>query len=402
MGEDNWMKITDVRAMVLAADLEEPMMDSRLYIPGRKAVIAQVETDEGITGMGESMFVGGPPEVTKFLIEREIKEYLLDENPLRVEWLWEKFYQGTMQHGRKGALIAAYSGVDVALWDIAGQKLGQPVYMLMGGFRDKMRAYASAGFYRESKDLGYLVDEVRKFVSEGFTAIKIKIGRQDIDSDMKRVEVVREAIGDSVDLMVDANNAYSVHDAVRVARRLEAFNITFLEEPLPPENIDGYARLVSKVNVPIASGELEHTRYGFRDLIANRAVDIVQPDVAWSGGLTECKKIADLASAWQIPCAPHAFSSAFCLLSNMHLVGASPNCWGPVGGNRNWYLERYESRTGLDGLIELDMNPNPLRTEIVDNPIRIDESGAVTIPDKPGLGLEVNQEVLERFKVSGS
>jgi D-galactarolactone cycloisomerase len=402
MGEDNWMKITDVRAMVLAADLEEPMMDSRLYIPGRKAVIAQVETDEGITGMGESMFVGGPPEVTKFLIEREIKEYLLDENPLRVEWLWEKFYQGTMQHGRKGALIAAYSGVDVALWDIAGQKLGQPVYMLMGGFRDKMRAYASAGFYRESKDLGYLVDEVRKFVSEGFTAIKIKIGRQDIDSDMKRVEVVREAIGDSVDLMVDANNAYSVHDAVRVARRLEAFNITFLEEPLPPENIDGYARLVSKVNVPIASGELEHTRYGFRDLIANRAVDIVQPDVAWSGGLTECKKIADLASAWQIPCAPHAFSSAFCLLSNMHLVGASPNCWGPVGGNRNWYLERYESRTGLDGLIELDMNPNPLRTDIVDNPIRIDERGAVTIPDKPGLGLEVNQEVLERFKVSGS
>lgn len=391
------MRITDVRAIILAADYEEPMMDSRLYIPGRKAVIAQVETDEGITGMGESMFVGGPPEVTKFLIEREIKGYLTGENPLRVEWLWEKFYQGSMQHGRKGALIAAYSGVDVALWDIKGQKLGQPIFMLMGGFRHRMRAYASVGFYRESDDLAYLVEEVDQLVSQGFTAVKIKIGRQDIDADVRRVEVVREAIGDGIDLMVDANNAYTVHDAIRVARKLEPLDVCFFEEPLPPENLRGYAQLISKVHVPIASGELEHTRYGFRDLIVSKAVDVIQPDVAWSGGLTECKKIVDLASAWHIPCAPHAFSSAFCLLSNMHLVGASANCCGPVGGNRNWYLNRYDARQEVDGLIELDMNPNPLRTEIIRNPIQIDSSGAVTIPDKPGLGLDVDVDALDAY-----
>ncbi|HID17124.1 TPA: mandelate racemase/muconate lactonizing enzyme family protein, partial [Candidatus Bathyarchaeota archaeon] len=212
------MKITDVKAMVLSYELKDPIMDSRLCIRAREAVLVEVTTDEGITGMGESMCAGGPPSVTKAIIEEEVKRYCLGENPFRVERLWEKFYQGSMQHGRKGALIAAYSGVDIAIWDIVGKALDMPVYMLLGGFRTKMKAYASGGFYQEGKGVDELIDEVSNYVKEGFKAVKIKIGRLSMKGDMERIKAVREAIGDDVDLMVDANNAYTPFTAIKVGK----------------------------------------------------------------------------------------------------------------------------------------------------------------------------------------
>ncbi len=395
------MKITDVKATVLSHELKEPIMDSRLYIPARKAVVVEVTTNNGITGMGESMFVGGPPSTTVSIIENELKKYFIGEDPFRVERLWERFYQGSMQHGRKGALIAAYSGMDVALWDIMGKTLGKPIYILLGGFRSRMRAYASGGFYQESKGLEELVREMVSYIKEGFTAVKMKVGRLSVHEDLERVRAVREAIGESVDLMVDANNAYAPYTAIKVGRELAKYNVYWFEEPVPPEDIEGGAKVAAALDIPVAAGEQEFTRYGFRDLIVNKAVDIIQPDVIWSGGLTECKKIVDMASAWFVPCAPHAFSSAFCLLSNMHLVGASANCMGPIGGRRNWYLgSNSEEQTDLGGLIELDRNFNPLRDEIIMEPIKIDDEGRVEIPDKPGLGIEINEKAMEKFLIN--
>lgn len=397
------MRIIDVKATVLACALEEPIMDSRLFIPERKAVMVEVFTDEGITGVGESMFVGGPPSTTTALIESELKDYLLGEDPFRVEWLWEKMYQGSMQHGRKGAIIAAYSGIDVALWDIIGKALNKPVYILLGGFRDRMRAYASGGFYQESKGVDKLVDEMAGYVKQGFTAVKMKIGRFSPREDLERVKAVREAIGEEVDLMVDANNAYTPYEAIKIGRELDRYDIYWFEEPVPPEDLIGSANVVAAIDVPIAAGELESTRYGFRELIVNRAIDIIQPDAAWSGGLTECKKIADMASAWFIPCVPHSFSSAFSLLSNMHLIGSTAGCMGPIGGRRGWYQKRFnEEPYASEGLLELDRNFNPLREELIKNPIKIDGRGYVEIPNRPGLGAEVNPSVLERYQIRSS
>jgi L-alanine-DL-glutamate epimerase-like enolase superfamily enzyme len=371
------MKITTVEAVVLTCPLDKPIMDATYILPHRSAVLVKIDTDEGVSGIGEAAYFGGPPLITRVIIEKELKDYLTGEDPLNIEKLWEKMYQRSIKHGRKGAIIAAMSGIDIALWDIKAKVAGMPLYRLLGGCYEQIRAYASAGFYAEGKGLKELGEEFASYVAEGFTAVKMKIGRLREEQDVARVKTVREAIGDSIDLLVDGNNVYTSYQAIRIARQMEEYNIFWFEEPVPAEDIQGSATVADAIDTPVAAGENEFTRYGFRDLFTNKALDIAQPDVTWCGGITEAKKIAAMASAWNIICVPHSFSSAVALVANLHFSASIPNSL----------------------FQEFDRNHNPLRENLLEEPVNINKDGYISLGKKPGLGIELDESVIRRYRV---
>ncbi|MDH7500730.1 MAG: mandelate racemase/muconate lactonizing enzyme family protein, partial [candidate division NC10 bacterium] len=284
-----------------------------------------------------------------------------------------------IMRGRRGLIIAAMSGVDIALWDILGKACGKPLYQILGGFREHMGAYASAGFYTKSKGRKELAAEMAAYVKEGYRAVKMKIGGLSMREDLERIREVRSAIGPEVELMVDANCAYTPKQAMAMAQRMEELDIAWFEEPCSADDLEGNAQLAAFTSIPIAGYESEFSRFGFRDLIVKRAVDIVQPDAIWSGGISECRKIAAIASAFTLPVVPHSFSSAVAVVANMHLIASIPNGY----------------------LLEMDRNPNPLREELIPEPIRIDSGSRVRMPSGPGLGIEINEEVIQKYRVDG-
>ncbi|MCD6407288.1 mandelate racemase/muconate lactonizing enzyme family protein [Candidatus Aerophobetes bacterium] len=384
------MKITKVEAIPLSAPIKKAIMDSRLRYTKREALLVCVETDSGIYGIGESAIHGGGMRGVACEVE-ELGRWIEGENPLYIERIWEMLYQRSMQHGRRGVAIMAISGIDIALWDILGKVANLPLYKLLGAFRDKIPAYASAGFYAEGKDVKRLSEEMRSYIDKGFKAVKMKVGRKpspllpdhrvcytSLDEDLARVEAVRKAIGEDVVLMLDANNAWELKEAIQAINKFKAFNPYFIEEPLATDDVEASAILTQNIDIPVAGYETAYTRFEFRRLIEKRAVDIVQPDVSWAGGITEARKIATIASSYNMPCIPHSFSSAVNLVATLHFLASIPN-------------SRY---------IELDQNPNPLRENLLTEPIFIDSSGNLQVPDKPGLGIELNEDVLNCYRVS--
>jgi L-alanine-DL-glutamate epimerase-like enolase superfamily enzyme len=371
------LKIKKVEAMVLTCQLEKPIMDATYTLPHRSAVLVRVDTDEGISGIGEAAYFGGPPMITKMIIEKELADYIIGEDPRNIERLWEKMYQRSIKHGRKGAIIASMSGIDIALWDIIARSVNMPLYRLLGGFHERIRAYASAGFYAEGKGLKELANEMASYVKEGFTAVKMKIGRVSQAEDVARIKAVREAIGPNIDLLVDGNNVYNAYEAIKMARKMEEYDVFWFEEPVPAEDLEGSAKVAAAIDMPLAAGENEFTRYGFRDLILHQAIDIAQPDATWCGGITEARKIAAMASAWNIACVPHSFSSAIALMSNLHFSASIPNSM----------------------FQEFDRNYNPLREELLTEPVRINKDGYIDLPGKPGLGVELNESTVKKYRV---
>jgi len=389
------MKITDVRATMVSCPCE-PLISGIEYSTKRNLLLVEIDTDSGITGVGESASHGGPLISTKTIVEEELKPYLIGENPLNIERLWEKMFRRSFFHGRRGIVISAMSGIDIALWDIMGKTTNLPLYRILGGYRDKVRAYASIGYYHPSNDLDKLALHAKECVKKGFTAVKIKIGRNTFgavgssepsvfersdvcvsNEDVERVATVRKAIGNDVDLLVDANCAWKPHDAIRMARKLEEYEIFWLEEPVVPDDIEGSAIVAAAIDIPVAGYETEYTRYGYKELVSRRAVDIVQPDVIWAGGISEARKIAALASCFNMQCVPESFASAIALYANLHFIASISN----------------------GELLEFDQNPNPLREELVANPLQIDKDGYVQLPQGPGLGFELNWETIEKYKV---
>jgi L-alanine-DL-glutamate epimerase-like enolase superfamily enzyme len=293
-------------------------------------------------------------------------------------------------------LMMAISGIDIALWDIIGQATRTPLYQLLGGYRDTVDAYASAGFYAEGKDPKALAEEVGEYASRGFRAVKIKVGRNpelmsnplhdmirpdyatvSLEEDIERVRLAREAVGSGVRLAIDANNAWTPSVALKFMAEVESFDIAWLEEPVATEDIEGSALVAHQLVTPVAGYETETGLPAFRELIARRAVDIVQPDVIWTGGITETRKVAALAQAYHLPVIPHVFSSAVSSIANLHLIASLPNA----------------------GLLEFDQNPNPMRTELFKEPIAPGPNGTVRLPDRPGLGVTLNQQTIDRYRI---
>lgn len=389
-------KIASVTTHPVSYPLDEPLTDSIHYMPARSALLVEVYTEDGEAGIGESAIYGGPASVVETMIHDELAPRILGQE-VRPEWLWQVMMSRSHQHGGGGVLPAAVSGLDIAVWDLLGRTSGLPLYRLLGGYRDEVPTYASAGFYAQGKDAGALADEVRGYVETGFRHVKIKVGRTTdtpmnplvhmeapgfatvtLADDLRRVAAVRKAVGDDVRLMVDANNAWTKATALEAGREFERLGVHWFEEPVATDDREGSAALAAALDVPITGYETQTGLAGFRDLIADRAVDIVQPDVIWSGGITACRRIAALAAAAGLPCVPHVFSTAVSLAANLHFIASLPNSY----------------------LLELDRNPNALRTELLDRPIEPDEQGVVAVPDEPGLGVRLDRETLRRYATS--
>lgn len=296
------MKITDVRVHALEAKLSQPFSYARAWYAKRTALIVEIVTDEGLVGWGECY---GPALINAAAVEA-MRHLLLGQDPMRSEWFWQENYARFRDHGQKGSIIQGLSGIDIALWDLKGKFLQQPVHRLMGGpIRTAVDAYAT-GLYRRETGIPetYLAEEATSYREQGFKAVKLKVG-YGVEEDARVARAVREAIGPGVGLMIDANHAYDAVEAIRLGRRVESLDIGWFEEPVPPEDIEGHRAVKAAVGIPIASGECEFTRFGFRELVATRAVDIVQPDTCSAGGLSECKKIADMAAAYGVRYVPH-------------------------------------------------------------------------------------------------
>ena len=371
------MKITDVKTESYIYNVEDVFGSAARWTTQRNVVLVFVETDEGIIGIGEADSVGSHPRVIATLID-ELKPIIVGRDPFHVEEIWAMLYRQTMFYGRRGMAVAAISGIDVALWDLMGKTAKQPVYKLLGGARDKVMVYASQGFYRPGKDVAHYAEEAVRAKKAGFKAVKLKIGKLSIREDMERVAAVREAVGPDIRVMVDGNFAYSVKEAIQVAKNLERYDVYFFEEPVWADDIAGSAQVAASTSVSIAGYETEFTKYGFRELIDARAVDFVQPSLVRSGGFTECKKIAAYAEAHRIPCVAHSFTSGWALLANLHFLASINN----------------------GDMVEYDQNPYPLRQEIIDQQIlELDSDGLISLPDKPGLGADICFDKIEKYRV---
>jgi D-galactarolactone cycloisomerase len=367
------MRITDVRATILQAPIPETSrVRSGVGLKyARTSVFAEVLTDEGLTGLGTCL--GNPPGALKSIIEDMIAPTLRGQDPFDTEGLWEMVYTGRIMRmtGPRSIGVGALSGVDTALWDIKGKALGVPIYKLLGGAaRKKVRAYASSIYWQAPETAA---QEARRYVDAGYTCVKLKVGA-DLRRDMDSVAAIRQAIGNDVDLLVDANLCYTPKLALRVVRELESQNVFWFEEPIPFDDVEGHKMLTEATSVRIATGENMYTRFGFRDLINQRAADIVQPDIGRCGGITEAKKIATLAGANGLLFVPHSFGDAVSQLSALHIIASSPEAM----------------------IMEMDITYNPLRSELSGHLLDV-RDGYIELPTEPGLGVALTQEIRERY-----
>lgn len=335
-------------------------------------LVVEIFTDDGLAGIGNAALA---PLITKQVIDVYLKPLLIGQDPWDIEFLWQHTYRKTMAFGRKGIGMAAISAVDIALWDLLGKSAKQPVYRLLGGrTKPRIPVYASRLY---SVELGDLAAEARRYRDEGYKAMKLRFGWGPTDgaAGMKRnvdlVRTVREAVGDGIDVMADAYMGWTLDYAKRMLPLLEPFQLRWLEEPVIPDDVTGYAGLKASGRIPIAGGEHEFTLYGFRDLLEARAVDYIQFDTNRVGGITQARKISAMAEAYSVPVIPHAGQ-----MHNYHVVMASFNCpmaeYFPVvdvevGNELFWYLFEGEPEA-KDGFIDLDEHTPGLGLTLVANP----------------------------------
>ena len=372
------MRITEVVAEILKYELDRPMADAQVYIPARISTIVRVRTSDGVEGIGEAACFGGAEHVVCKIVETQLAPLLVGEDPENVERLWEIMYRGTIQLGRRGVIFGAISGVDIALWDLLGKICGKPVCTLLGAHDRSLIGYASGGFYIEGKGLDELFDEFRGYREAGYRAAKMKVAGEPMAVDIDRVRTAHEALGPAVRLMIDANNMYTPKEAIAMARAVEELDIYWFEEPVRTDDTEGAAMVRSTTAVPIAGYETEACLDGFKRLITHGAVDFAQPDAIWCGGITEFRRIAALARAWHLRMAAHNFAGAVSGFANLHVSATLPH----------------------DPMFEMDQNPNPLRTEIVASSLTIDSDGVVQVPEGTGLGFELDESVVERYRVA--
>ena len=387
------MKITAVRAAWLRAPIPAERRHTSDFgvNDSFNTCLVEIDTDAGLTGLGEAKVgVGnlGNYAALVTLIHAELAPVLIGRDARDITALWEAIYNGTRAHyvaahgrtfpivGRRGITVSALSGIDIALWDLLGKALGQPVWRLLGGrLRERIPAYASGGW----APVGGVGKQLRQYVERGHRAVKMRVGLQDasVDDSAARVREARETLGPGVGLMVDAHGTWSVREAQRFARKVADCDLGWLEEPVSPDNVAGQAEVRAATDIPIAAGETEQTRFAFRDLIEARAVDVLQPDVAIAGGITETLRICALAATHGLTVAPHLWGGAVLFASGLHLAVATP----------------------CVTTLEFSRGENPLLNDLVEEPFDLVD-GYVLAPDRPGLGLTLNRDFVRSVTVS--
>ena len=381
------MKITAVRVLAMSDPVppeNRHRTDTGTKVKSDSAIIL-VDTDEGLTGMGAAL---GNPLVVAAIVEHELESEIVGENPMFSERIFEKLYNGSragpaLASGwgqpepsrRRGMVMEAIAGIDIAVWDLRGKALGVPVYQALGASRDRVRTYASGGWAPGDEAEA----ELAGYAAKGFTAVKMRVVGRDgfsIENTVRRVGAARRGIGPDVELMIDAHGSLDSSTAIRVARAVEEFDVSWFEEPTSPDDHAGQAAVRRATSIPIASGEREFTRHAFLRLMERAAIDIAQPDVARAGGFTEIRRIAALTSAAQIRLAPHAWGSGVLFAASIHVAMAAPNCH----------------------ILEVSQGHMPMIWELFEEPFDIRQDGTVHAPTGPGLGYTLREDAHERFQ----
>ena len=364
------MKIDRLETIHLCFEYDEGFTYAGGTCSARVTTLVLVHTDTGAVGIGSGY---SHPGLMELVLQHQLAPFLQGEDPTQVEALWEKMYRITRWYGRKGAAMTAIGALDTALWDLRGQAAGQPVWRLLGGQRSTCPAYASALLWN---DVDALAAEAARHIENGFRRVKMRLGRSS-EYDVAAVQAVRQAIGPDNDMLVDGSMRYNNQTAREMAAQLETHSAFWFEEPFEPENLEAFTSLRQDVRVPLAAGENEFGLQGFKELIRNQAVDIVQPDASRCGGITETKRVANAAQAAGLRVATHSWSDALAIVANAHVISNAPN--------------------GIT--VEVDQTGNPLVEQLLNEPLEISD-GQLALSEAPGLGVSLNQAVIESHRLS--
>lgn len=388
------MKITKIISHVLQYDMPEELGYSQQYYAKRTAHLVEVQTDQGITGWGECFGPGNVAVANKVIVEKVIQPMILGDDPMDRDVIWHKVYNLLRDHGQKGMPMQSLSGVDIALWDIAGKVAGLPLHKLIGGaHRTQVPAYGYGMMLkRESVEdhVARFKDEAAAIIGMGFKATKMKTGLGP-RADVKLCAAVAESVGEDARFMVDANHCYTTSDAFFVGRALDEMDAYWFEEPVAPEDHDGYRELRAGLRVNISGGEAEFNRWGWRQILENRGLDIAQPEVCALGGISEYLRVLALCHAHFTPVINHVWGSAIAVATNLQLLAAMP----PLpGGLHPW-----------EPMLEFDTTDNKFRDNLLEVPLDIQgqvksNNGMVKIPDGPGIGVVPDMDFIRHYEVA--
>ena len=390
------MKITSIKSHVLRYELDKELGYSQQYYKHRTAHLVEVETDEGITGWGECFGPGNIALANKYIVEKVIQPLIKGDDPLNKEYIWHKVYNLLRDSGQKGMPIQALSGIDIALWDILAKKANLPLYQLLGGkTNDKIPVYGY-GMMLQKKTVDELCElfknEASQIKEKNFKAMKMKIGMGPKE-DLKLVSAVRDTIGSEFKFMVDANHAYNKNDALYVGKGLDEMNIYWFEEPVAPEDYDGYKELKEKLKTNIAGGEAEFTKYGWNQLLKNNCIDIAQPEVCGLGGITEYLKVSALAQSNFIPIVNHVWGSALSVAVNLHLLTTLPDMPGGLFPTKS--------------MLEFDTTEkNIFITDLAEEKFSIldqvkNKNGFASPLENIGIGINPNKDFIKKYEYNG-
>ena len=388
------MKITSIKSHVLRYELEKELGYSQQYYKYRTTHLVEIETDEGITGWGECFGPGNIALANKFIVEKVIQPLIKGEDPTNKEYIWHKVYNLLRDSGQKGMPIQALSGVDIALWDILSKKAKLPLYQLVGGkTNDKIPVYGY-GMMLQKKSVSELIelfkDEAKKIKEKKFKAMKMKIGLGPTE-DLKLVKAVRDEIGKDFKLMVDANHAYNINDAMYVGKGLDEMDIYWFEEPVAPEDYDGYKKLKDNLKTNIAGGEVEFTKYGWNQLIKNRCIDIAQPEVCGLGGITEYLKVSALAQSNFVPIINHVWGSALSVAVNLHLLTSMPDMPGGLFPSKP--MLEFDTTSKNIFITDLAEEKFSILDQVKNN------DGFASPLEAIGIGINPNKDFIKKYEI---
>lgn len=369
------MPVTEVLANTVVVPLPTVVSLATRVLKNREYTLVKVRSSSGAEGVGFCNSGSKAGRLSTIAVRDLLRDHVIGKDPQQVEAIWDAMFRDSLLDGRRGSVMRAMSAIDIALWDLMGKEVKMPLYSLLGSYRkDTVPCYVTLGAYQQGKTKEDLAEWVRGYVDQGFQAIKIKVGGLSPKEDAMRVKACREAIGSDVQLFLDANNAWpDAPTAIRAIRLFEEYDPGWIEEPVMPDELEASAAVAAAVGIPVATGELEATRWGFKQIIHHRAASILQPDAVACGGVTEWRKIAALAAAYGIPVAPHWFPEV-----HVHLVAATPNAICVEYGTIN-----------LCNFMTLLKNPVEAR------------HGKLVLPKDPGLGIELDEKVIKRYSVDG-
>ncbi len=390
------MKISSIKSHILRYELDKELGYSQQYYKHRTAHLVEIETDEGIKGWGECFGPGNIALANKYVVEKVIQPFIIGEDPINKEYIWHKVYNLLRDSGQKGMPIQALSGIDIALWDILAKKAKLPLYQLLGGKTNNKIPVYGYGMMLQKKSVEELCElfkkEANQIKEKNFKAMKMKIGLGPKE-DLKLVRAVREAIGDDFKLMVDANHAYNKNDALYVGKGLDEMEIYWFEEPVAPEDYDGYKELKEKLKTNIAGGEAEFTKYGWNQLIKNNCIDIAQPEVCGLGGITEYLKVSALAQSNFIPIVNHVWGSALSVAVNLHLLTSLPDMPGGLFPTKS--------------MLEFDTTEkNIFITDLAEEKFSIldqvkDKDGFAIPLENIGIGINPKKDFIKEYEYNG-